>query len=66
MPTQQQLKMLMRQRGSLTLHEIQKYIRLNGGWVQPLTDLLNGLTASGEVYRDPVTGSYLLHKEVRG
>jgi hypothetical protein len=59
-PTSDQLKMLMRQRGSLTLPECQKYFRLNGGWVKPLTDSLNELIASGEVYRDPF-GGYVLN-----
>lgn len=60
MPTNEQLTMLMKQRGSLTVPEIRRYFKLNGAWVRPLNDILNGLVLSGEVYRDRTSGSYLL------
>jgi hypothetical protein len=63
MPTKEQLTMLMRQRGSLTLAECQKYFHLNGGWVKPLNDTLNELIAAGEVHRDPYGGYLLIHKD---
>ena len=50
--TADQITMLMRQRGSLRVNEIKRYFGLSGAWLKPLADLLDGLIASGEVYRD--------------
>jgi hypothetical protein len=59
MPTSDQIMMLLNQRGSLRLNEIRLYFHLNGSWVKPLTQTLDALVASGEVYCDSF-GAYLL------
>ena len=51
MPTSDQIMRLLQARGSLRLAEIKNYFHLNGGWVKPLTDVLDGLIAAGAVYR---------------
>jgi hypothetical protein len=47
MPASDQIMMLLSQRGSLRLNEIRLYFQLNGAWVQPVTDVLNGLVRCG-------------------
>lgn len=59
MPTDEQLMMLMRQRGSLRVAEIRNYFDLRGGWVKPLRDQLTALVTSGRAHYDPLTGSWL-------
>jgi len=59
MPSRDQILMLLRQRGSLRLNEIRRYFHLTGAWVKPLTDVLNDLVASGDMYQDSF-GAYLL------
>jgi len=51
MPTAEQIVSLIRARGSVRVHEIGAYFRLRGAWLKPILDTLNGLVASGKVYR---------------